>query len=205
MDCSLSGFSVHGILQARIQEWVAIPFSTEFSWPRAPTQVSCIAGRFFTIWATGKDRSPKSHRLSKFTVGLVAQRLKRLPAVRETWVQSLGWEDPLEKEMATHSSILGWRIPGTEEPDGTTVHRVTKSRTRLHFHFHFQGSRRSPFWDTIPPYLWTCEMKKEKLSAPKIQCWNGHRIIVIDILVQWRRKWKEIQVTGPTQFRAPTG
>ena len=40
---------------------------------------------------------------------LVAQRLKRLPAMQETWVQSLGWEDPLEKEMATHSSILAWR------------------------------------------------------------------------------------------------
>ena len=47
---------------------------------------------------------------------LVAQRLKRLPAMRETWVRSLGWEDPLEKEMATHSSILAWRIPWTEEP-----------------------------------------------------------------------------------------
>ena len=47
---------------------------------------------------------------------LVAQRLKRLPAMRETWVRSLGWEDPLEKEMATHSSILAWRIPWTEDP-----------------------------------------------------------------------------------------
>ena len=49
---------------------------------------------------------------------LVAQRLKRLPARRETRVQSLGREDPLEKEMATHSSILAWRIPWTEEPGG---------------------------------------------------------------------------------------
>ena len=49
---------------------------------------------------------------------LVAQRLKCLPAMRETWVQSLGWEDPLEKGMATHSSILAWRIPWREEPGG---------------------------------------------------------------------------------------
>ena len=42
--------------------------------------------------------------------------VKRLPAVRETWVRSLGWEDPLEKEMATHSSTLVWKIPWTEEP-----------------------------------------------------------------------------------------
>ena len=47
---------------------------------------------------------------------LVAQRLKRLPAVQETWVQSLSREDALEKEMATHSSILAWRIPWREEP-----------------------------------------------------------------------------------------
>ena len=44
------------------------------------------------------------------------QRVKRLPAMRETQVQSLGWEDLLEKEIATHSSILAWRIPRTEEP-----------------------------------------------------------------------------------------
>ena len=49
---------------------------------------------------------------------LVAQTVKHLPAMRETWVQSLGWEDPLEKEMATHSSILAWRIPWTEETGG---------------------------------------------------------------------------------------
>ena len=58
---------------------------------------------------------------------LVAQRLKRLPAMQETWVRSLGWEDPLEKEMATHSSILAWRIPWTEEPGGLTVHGVANS------------------------------------------------------------------------------
>ena len=44
--------------------------------------------------------------------------VKNLPATRETWVQSLGQEDPLKKEMATHSSILAWRIPWTEEPGG---------------------------------------------------------------------------------------
>ena len=51
-----------------------------------------------------------------FGASLVAQRLKRLPGMRETRVRSLGWEDPLEKEMATHSSTLAWRIPWREEP-----------------------------------------------------------------------------------------
>ena len=48
----------------------------------------------------------------------MAQRLKHQPAMRETWVRSLAWEDPLEKEMATHSRILAWRILRTEEPGG---------------------------------------------------------------------------------------
>ena len=60
---------------------------------------------------------------------LVAQMVKRLPTMWETWVQTLGWEDPLEKEMATHSSILAWKIPWTEEPGGLTVHGVTESQT----------------------------------------------------------------------------
>ena len=49
--------------------------------------------------------------ISVFWTSLVAQRLKHLPAMRETWVRSLGWEDPLEEGVATHSSILTWRIP----------------------------------------------------------------------------------------------
>ena len=113
MDCSPAGSSVHGILQTRILEWVAIPFSRGSSWPRDRIPVSCIAGRFCTILAIMKLKFSKNNGAS-----LVAQRLKRLPAMWENWVQSLGWEDPLEKEMATHSSILAWRIPWTEEPGG---------------------------------------------------------------------------------------
>ena len=55
-------------------------------------------------------------KLWKIVASLVAQTVKCLPAVQETWVQSLGWEDSLEKEMATHSSTLAWKIPWTEEP-----------------------------------------------------------------------------------------
>ena len=67
--------------------------------------------------------------LLKVRASLVAQRLKRLPAMQETRVRSLGLEDPLEKEMATHSTILAWRIPWTEEPGGATVHGDAKSLT----------------------------------------------------------------------------
>ena len=57
---------------------------------------------------------------------LVAQTVKDLPATQETRVRSLGREDPLEKGMATHSSILAWRVPRTEEPGGAAVHVVAK-------------------------------------------------------------------------------
>ena len=68
-------------------------------------------------------------------VSLVTQTVKNLPAMWETWVQSLGWEDPLEEGMATYSSILAWRIPWTEEPD-RLVHGVAKSQTQLgDFHY----------------------------------------------------------------------
>ena len=65
----------------------------------------------------------------------MVQRLKRLPAMWETWVQSLGQEDTLEKEMATHSSILAWRIPWTEELGGlqSTGRKELDMTERLHF------------------------------------------------------------------------
>ena len=65
---------------------------------------------------------------------------KNLPAMQETRVQSLGREDPLEKEMATHSSILAWKIPRTEEPGRLQSAGLQESdmTERLHFHFHFQ-------------------------------------------------------------------
>ena len=57
---------------------------------------------------------------------LIAQLVKSLPAMQETQVQFLGQEDPLEKEMATYSSILAWRIPWTDEPGAATVHGVPR-------------------------------------------------------------------------------
>ena len=61
---------------------------------------------------------------------LVAQTVKSLPAMQETWVQSLGWEDSLEKGMATHTSTLAWRIPWTEKP-GRLQSMMLQSWTQL--------------------------------------------------------------------------
>ena len=69
----------------------------------------------------GLGRSPGegiSYPLQYSCASLVTQLVKNLPVMQETWAQSLGWENPLEKGMATHSSILAWRISWTEEPGG---------------------------------------------------------------------------------------
>ena len=195
--------SVHGILQARILEWVAIPFSRGSSWPRDWTRVSCIAGRFFTSWATrgdqgsvsGLGRSPGEgngypfqysslkNSMDRRTWWLQAMGLKKvghnwvinvlrihglidafLPLYcfslllmwniwgsswkqiarieglhipkhqhicrQQVWAECYYYRDqvfqslvlsqslPLEKEMATLSSVLAWRIPGKGEPGG---------------------------------------------------------------------------------------
>ena len=95
-----------------------------------PLQYSCLENSMDRgdWWATVHGITKNRTRLSDFhpfTPSLiynwafpVAQRLKRLPAMQETWIRPLGREDPLEKEMSTHSSILAWKIPWTEELGG---------------------------------------------------------------------------------------
>ena len=123
--CSPPGSSVYGIFQARILEWVAISFSRRFSQPRDRTLVSYTAGRLFTNWAMREapcllrayqilytHTHTHTHMFCLiFGASLIAQSVKNLPAVQENRVLSFGWEDLLEKEMATHSSILAWKIP----------------------------------------------------------------------------------------------
>ena len=82
---------------------------------------------------------------------LVAQLVKNLPAMPQTWAPSLGWEDPLEKEVGTHSSILAWRIPWTEESGRLhTVHGVAKSWTRLSAHTHTYTHRDTQIPTQVP-------------------------------------------------------
>ena len=108
-----SGPSFMNLLPESTVFWYFLSVSALYSPPKRP----CSAVFLITL------------HLSRFAnTSLVAQSVKNLPAVQETRVQSLSWEDPLEDGMATHSSILAWRIPWTEE---FTVHRATWSQTRL--------------------------------------------------------------------------
>ena len=85
-------------------------------------------------------------------VSLVAQMVKHLPTMQETRLRSLGWEDPLEKEMVTHSSTLAWKIPQTEEPGGGlqpmgySPHGVAELDTTVRLHCHFLSPTMATRW-----------------------------------------------------------
>ena len=83
-------------------------------------------------WIPGSGRSPEEgigYPLQYSWASLVAALVKNLPAMRETWVRSLGWEDPLEEGMATHISVLAWRVRMDREAWRATVHGITELDT----------------------------------------------------------------------------
>ena len=84
-------------------------------------------------WARRAPRPPPLFQVPSVGSSLVAQMVKCLCVVRETWVRSLGWEVPLEKEMATHSSTRAWKIPWMEEPGRLWGHKKSDTTERLHF------------------------------------------------------------------------
>ena len=109
---------------------------------------SSSAGKEYTYNAGDPDSIPGSGRspgegigypLQNSWASLVAQLAKYLPAMWETWIQSLDWEDSLEEGKATHSIILAWRIPKDRRAWQATVHEVTKSQTRLSNEAHIKS------------------------------------------------------------------
>ena len=144
MDCSPPGSSVHGIFEARILQWFAISYQGLF--PIQGLKLHLLHLLHLLYWqadslALCHLESPgfKLYKIDLFIEYiyiyiygfLIAKLIKNPPAIQETWVWSLCWEDPLEKGKSTHSSILAWRIPWT------TVYGVTKTQTWLSdFHFH---------------------------------------------------------------------
>ena len=98
----------------------------------AGKESTCNVGNLGSV--SGSGRSPGEeigYALQYSWAFLVAQTVKNLPTMRETWVQPLGLEDALKEDMATHSSILAWRIPTGRGAWRATVHGVAKSQTQL--------------------------------------------------------------------------
>ena len=115
--------------------FVALSRHSGFPGGSAGKESACNAGDpGFDSWVRKIPWRRVGYPLQHSWASLVAQMVNNLPAIRETWVRSLGLEDPLKEGMATHSSILAWRIPWTEDMFvawRATVHGVTKNWTRL--------------------------------------------------------------------------
>ena len=125
------------------------------------------SAKCLAIWGRKKDLKDlrQSAVLSPCgnPVTLVTQLVKNPPAMWETWVWSLGWEDPLEKGMATHSSILARRIPWTEVPGGLQSMRVTKSQAQL---LLTHSSVLSPAWvRALCSRVWTTPLMSYKRAS----------------------------------------
>ena len=104
--------------------------------------------------------------------------------MRETWVRSLGWEDPLGKELATHSSILAWRIPWMEEPVGLYSPRGRKVRQTEQLHFHFHILTRSGAFTVV--WRWThFHILKVFLQIYLNLFWWLHIILWVDCITNY--------------------
>ena len=113
--------------------------------------------------------------------------VKYLPTMRETWVQFLGWEDLLEKEMATHSSILAWKIPWREEP-GKLQSMQSQSQTRLsNFTSILHQRDQEGFLSGTSGKESACQCMRHKRS--RLDPWVGK--------IPWRRAWQPIPVFLP--------
>ena len=142
MDSSPPGCSVHGILQARILEWVAMPSSRGSSQPRDQALIFCTADWFNTAEPPGKpilyivgNGTPLQYSCLENPMDVGAWKAA-VHGVAEgwTWLSDFTFTfhfHALEQEMATHSSVLAWRIPGTGGAWWAAVYGVAQSRTRL--------------------------------------------------------------------------
>ena len=106
--------------------WEGFPGSS------AGKESTCNAGDSGSIPGSGRSLGVGiGYPLQYSWASLVAQTVKNPPVMRETWVRSLRWEDPLEEGMVTHSSILAWRIPWTEEPGGLQCMVLDKVKVKV--------------------------------------------------------------------------
>ena len=154
----------------QLRPLILVGFSGAQSFPDSSVgkESTCNAGDPGSIPRSGRSTGEGTgYPLQYSWASLVAQLVKNPPAMQETWVRSLGWEDPLEKGTATHSSILAWRIPWTVQSTGS-------QRVRHDFHFHWgpraQHQRHSPI-DSSSEY--------QHLSFALLFCWKATSVRAI--------------------------
>ena len=214
-DCSLPVTSLHGILQARILEWVAISFSRGSSWPRNWTRVSYIAGRFFTVWATGKSLALSNHPLQYLPkqashIG-VPRHSNRCSApeggvVTKVWVKLNGGKSPSFVDCRTFQGL--WWAKGTVTLPETAQHHPSisdsrptwkKSCRRFVARWHvlvqaplFQSRDRGP------------EKKRACLGSPQ-GLWQGHSSSACSIIKRAVSKPPSTLLWSSSEIAPPPG
>ena len=124
MDRGTWWVMVHGATKSRLY--------LGFAGSKDGKEFACSAGDPSSIPGSGRSTGEGiGYPLQYSWASLLAQLVKNPPAMWETWVRSLGWENPLEKAMATHSNILAWRIPWTKEPGSPWGHKESDTAERL--------------------------------------------------------------------------
>ena len=136
---------------------------------------------------------------------LVAQTVKHLSAIQETRVWSLGWEDPLEKEMAAHSSIFAWKIPWTAEPGrlpSMGLQRVGQTEG-LHFHFHFanvleklfvnRGGKAPQNSNNNKKTVWGGGCLSQDFAVGSLH-WIARGFIILGLLNIWSSEWEDVGI-----------
>ena len=175
MDCRPTGSSVHGILQAKILEWVAMPFSRGSSWPRDWTQVSCIAGRFFTIRATWEAQTVENQDWPLGLVHLVFFNLECFHRLSLSFISGQFLKSALPKEKREREGRKAGRKEGILNTVRTTGRDMQKFCTILHCSplllLQFQSELQMPKHYEIKSVLPLCCLwpghKQEFLEKPR--------------------------------------
>ena len=173
LDCSLLGSSVHGILQAKILEWVAIPFSRGSSQPMGRTQVSCIAGRFFTVWATRQ--------------ALLKRYFKELNKDGLQFLEAIPNQSPEYRKL-----LLLWQTGPMLRyayQFMTTLHKSphSKGSELKHLGNIFYGSKEVPFIKVK-----SCHLFKMLLKGFGYEIWKAIQTDIDEFTCSLNTYWKEI-------------
>ena len=193
VDCSLPGFSVHGILQARVLEWVAISFSRGSSRPRDQTLVSCIAGRRFNLWATREALMEKNLYLYKYVY--IIESLCCTPQINTLWIKYIsrkilqnqltaqqrekkkwcsGWGARKEKNHWFKNTLCS--VAQLDTIPWTVAHQAPLSMGL--------SREESWYWSGLPfPYLGWGSSGERRKTPDKIQIKN--KVSVILLLYYW--------------------
>ena len=156
---------------------------------------TCNAGDPSLIPGSGRSAGEGIGYLLQYSnASLVAQLVNNLPAMQETWIWSLGWKDPLKEGMATHSNILLWRIPRTEEPGGLQSMGRKESDTTEHAHTQWWMLTKPPDWMYQPG---SGDGKEEairnQLGGLHGKSWKQRnwKCAFLDVKVEryWQKKW----------------